>query len=148
MCCSSTALTKNRRSSLLHEAALAFASWAKSSQYEDRFDANRYAQDEPVGVFVGADDPDAVWVPERLFHRLVAVAQCYELHLLLLLGGADPVQLNRQQIEVLLEELAHVAECLPNDQLVREQASRLGRYLRSVLARPDSISISVTVAGG
>ncbi len=50
-------------------------------RYADRFNARTYTHDEPVGVFQQADDPDGVWVAERLFYRLVDVARGYELHL-------------------------------------------------------------------
>jgi hypothetical protein len=115
-------------------------------RYKDRFDASAYADDEPVGVFVHADDPDAVWVPERLFWRLVFVGRAYSLHLLPLLGGHESVTLNRAQVENLLDEVAFVAALLSADPLVAEQATRLDQYLRQVLAaHPDE---AVTVEGG
>lgn len=60
-------------------------------RYADRFDASTYADYEPVGVFTSTDDPNAVWLPERLFHRLVAVGRGYDLHLMPRLGGSEPV---------------------------------------------------------
>lgn len=114
--------------------------------YEDRFDPSVYAGDEPVGVFVRHDDPDAVWVPERLFWRLVFVGRAYSLHLLPLLGGHDPVTLNRAQVENLLDEVAFVADLLSADPLVAAHATRLNSYLRRVIATsPEAV---VTVEGG
>lgn len=116
------------------------------SRYADRFDAATYAGDEPVGVFVSEDDPDAVWVPERLFERLSFVGRAYSLHLLPLLGGHEPVTLQCAQIENLLDEVAFVATLLDADPLVTEQAGRLDLYLRRVLSSgPHAV---VTVEGG
>lgn len=47
-------------------------------RYSDRFQASTYVDDEPVGVFMEVDDPEAIWVPERLFGRLTAVARAYD----------------------------------------------------------------------
>src|SRR4051812_30000424 len=115
-------------------------------RYEDRFDATAYADDEPVGVFANAENPDAVWVPERLFDRFVFTGRAYSLHLLPLLGGHDPVLLNRAQVENLLDEVAFVADMLAADPLVAAQAEHLDRYLRHVLSvNPEA---TVTVEGG
>ena len=62
------------------------------------------------------DEEDSLWIPERLFGRLTQVASAYELHTLPMLGGMDPVQLNRARCEALLDEVAFVAERL-NDPL-------------------------------
>lgn len=115
-------------------------------RYADRFEAGTYVDDPPVGVFVQQDDPEAVWVPERLFARLACVARGYSLHLLPLLGGHEPVTLNKQQVVNLLDELAFVAEVVPGDVLVTEQVSKLRRYLlRALTGVPE---LTVTVEGG
>lgn len=118
---------------------------APGRRYDVRFDASEYAEDEPVGVFAHPDDPDAVWVPERLFWRLVFVARGYSLHTLPLLGGPEPVVLNALQVESLLDEVAFVAALLDDDPLVVDLATRLNAYLRRVLAAgPDA---TVTIEG-
>jgi hypothetical protein len=116
-----------------------------SSRYADRFAASAYADDEPVGVFVSEDDLDAVWVPERLFFRLKAVAEGYELHLLPLLGGREPMTLNADQMHNLLDELDFLRALLTADQLIAEQVERLSLYLSALLRHPGA---SVTVEGG
>ena len=118
---------------------------ALHGRYTDRFDAARYQYDEPVGVFTSADDAQAVWVPERLFLRLADTARAYELHLLPLLGGTEPIRLNTVQVQTLVDEFDFVAALLRDDPLVVEQVARLNRYLRRVAASdPDS---QVTVEG-
>lgn len=114
-------------------------------RYADRFNARTYTHDEPVGVFQQADDPDGVWVAERLFYRLVDVARGYELHLLPLLGGREPVTLNRQQVENLRDELALLRALLTADPLVAASVTELDGYLARLLGRPDA---TVTVEGG
>jgi len=115
-------------------------------RYADRFNAAAYADDEPVAFFVADDDPDALWVPERLFQRFVYVARAYSLHLLPLLGGHEPVTLQRAQIETLLDEVGFVGALLATDPLVAAQATRLHGYLRDALTSgPD---VAVTVEGG
>ncbi|MDQ3422670.1 MAG: hypothetical protein M3510_04630 [Actinomycetota bacterium] len=113
-------------------------------RYADRFDLRTYTDDEPVGVFQRPDDQDAVWLPERLFHRLVAVGSGYDLHLLPLLGGPEPVVLNRQQIQNLRDELALVRAVLAVDPLVTANVTELDDYLLGTLGRPDA---TVTVEG-
>lgn len=84
-----------------------------TDRFDDRLDAATYEDDEVVGVF--ESDPgesDSLWLSERLFCRLTAVANGYELHTPPMLGGSDPVRLNQQRCQSLLDELAFVAERL------------------------------------
>ncbi len=89
-------------------------------RYSDRFQASTYVDDEPVGVFTEVDDPEGIWVPERLFGRLTAVARAYDLHLLPMLGGHEPVTLNRQQVQTVLDELDLVRAIVAGDALATE----------------------------
>jgi hypothetical protein len=75
-------------------------------RFADRLDAATYEHDEVVGLF-GADptEDDSLWLSERLFRRLTAVASAYELHTLPMLGGLAPVRLNQQGCHSLLDEL-------------------------------------------
>jgi hypothetical protein len=85
-------------------------------RFDDRLRPETYADDPLVGVY-GRDpaDDSGVWVPERLFDRLTSVATAYGLHTLPLLGGSDPVALDRPQIEALVEELDFVRRRLDDD---------------------------------
>ncbi len=100
-----------------------------TDRFSDRLDAASYTDDPEVGAYeVDPDEKDSLWISERLFGRLTQVASAYELHTLPLLGGMDPVPLNRARCQELLEEVAFVAERL-NDPLVAEVAHSLSAYL-------------------
>ena len=102
-----------------------------SDRFMDRFDAARYADDEPVGVFeTDPGEADALWLPERLFARLVHIGSAYELHTLPMLGGVEPFRLNRLQCEDLLDEVAFVAERL-HDPLAVQAAQALTDYVQT-----------------
>jgi hypothetical protein len=81
-------------------------------RFLDRFDPATYADDEPVCLFLveGVGGDTEVWVPERLWHRLQAIASAYHLHLLPVLGWSrDPRFINAQQCQTLVDELEFVA---------------------------------------
>lgn len=99
-----------------------------TSQWRDRFDRARYADDEPVHVFrcdqYGPND-GGLWVPERIWRRLRCLALAYELHLLPLLDGStDPVFLNPIQVDQLVREFRFVGE-LVGDPIVESQVHAL-----------------------
>jgi hypothetical protein len=105
-------------------------------RFSDRLDAASYTDDPEVGVY--ESDPaeeDSLWISERLFERLTKVALAYELHTLPMLGGMDPVRLNRARCEALLDEVAFVAERL-NDPLAAEVAQSLSAYLTRRIWNP------------
>jgi len=98
-------------------------------RFTDRLDPTTFADDPVVGGYEqGPDDDDALWVSERLFARLTAVAAGYELHTLPMLGQSDPVALNRARCTSLLTEVTFVAERL-NDPLIQEIAQVLQHYI-------------------
>ncbi|QTE31096.1 hypothetical protein [Pengzhenrongella sicca] len=99
-------------------------------RFADRLDPATYAEDdEVVGVFESdPSDQDALWLSARLFRRLTGVALAYELHSLPMLGGLDPVRLNRARCESLLDEIAFVAERL-DDPLAAAMAQSITDYL-------------------
>ncbi|GAB4062539.1 hypothetical protein GCM10028777_02610 [Angustibacter speluncae] len=100
-----------------------------NNRFSDRLDPRSYEKDLMVGVYEAEpDEEDSVWISERLFRRLTQVASAYELHTLPMLGGTDPVPLNRVRCEDLLDEVAFVAERL-NDPLAVEVAQLLTNYL-------------------
>ena len=91
-----------------------------SNDLSVRFDADAYADDEPMHVFrcdIYGPADDGLWIPERLWRRLQCLGAAYELHLLPVLGGPDILFLNSTQVEVLNSELEFVAETV-NDHLV------------------------------
>ncbi len=94
------------------------------SQWSDRFDPARYADDEPVHLFrcdqYGPHD-GGQWMPERIWHRLCLMALAYELHLMPLLNGStNPVFLNPSQVDQLVRECRYVGE-LVSDPIVESQ---------------------------
>lgn len=106
-------------------------------RYADRLDPSTYENDDDtVGIFESSpDEPDALWMSGRLFHRLTGVAASYELHALPLLAGVDTDRLNRARCESLLDELAFVADRL-NDPLAVQTAQAISDYIVSRLRRP------------
>lgn len=99
-------------------------------RFADRLDAATYAHDdEIVRVFQRtAEDPDALCLSGKLFHRLTSVASAYRLPILALLGGSDPMTLNSPLCASLLDELAFVAERL-NDPLVVAMVQTMSEYV-------------------
>jgi hypothetical protein len=84
-----------------------------NERFADRLDAATYEDDPTVGIYrADPDEPSSLWVPERLFARLVLVARAYNLHTLPLLGGSEPVSLNRPMIGSLVDELDFVRQRL------------------------------------
>jgi hypothetical protein len=78
-------------------------------RFADRLAAT-YEHDEGVGLFeADPTEHDSVWLSERLFRRLTAVASAYELHTLPMLGGSALVRLNQQGCHSLLDELGEGA---------------------------------------
>jgi hypothetical protein len=116
-------------------------------RFADRLDAATYENDDGVvGVFEEtAADPDALWLSEQLFHRLTTVASAYQLHTLPMLGGLEPMQLNRLRCESLLDELAFVAERL-NDPLATATAQAISDYV-VVRTRRPAWEGSITIEG-
>ena len=106
------------------------------TRFADRMTASTYADDPVAGIFeVDPGEKDALWIPERLFLRVSRIAAAYELHTLPLLGGSDPVRLGRLQCDLLLDELAFVADRL-HDPLATGVARSVSGYLASRLHRP------------
>ena len=120
--------------------ALTVRSWedvaVATDRFADRFDPAVYGDDPVVGVIErDPDEPDAQWLSERLFGRLTGVARAYELHTLPLLGGTEPVTLNRARCEALIDEVTFVAERL-NDALVTEIAQAIADFLAARIRQP------------
>src|SRR4051812_2256820 len=111
------------------------------TEFLDRLDASRYAQDE--GVSIGTAEPGgepnwAFSIPERLFSRAQQNASAYELHLLAAIDYNVRVRLVASQVETLSHELAflrqRVADPLLDQHL--ESLAKLGeRCLRAVPRR-------------
>lgn len=110
-------------------------------RFGDRLCAEAYEDDPLTGVF--ADDPDqGVWIPERLFDRLVFVAKGYELHVLSNLKVDDTV-LSRPLIEAFVDEVTFVAERLDDDVLA-PWLQRLVDYAGRQLRAPVKIKLVIS----
>ena len=116
-------------------------------RFADRLDAAAYENDdEVVGVFEQTvEDADALWLSGQLFHRLTTVASAYRLHALPMLGGSEPMRLNRLQRQSLLNELAFVAERL-NDPLATATAQAISDFVAIRTRRPAREG-SITIEG-
>src|SRR5437773_5107562 len=108
------------------------------SRNDDRFLAETYANDEPVGVGLSSEvaagtSSYSLWIPERLFARLQFLAKAYELHLLPVLDPHGKNELTRPQAEALADELAFINGFVDDDLLasyigrLAELAERCGR---------------------
>jgi hypothetical protein len=114
--------------------------------FADRLTADRYADDEPVGIFeTDPSEPNALWISDRLFGRLVLVARAYELHVLPMLGGTERITLGREQCESFLDELEFVAERL-HDELAVTTAQSIADYLTGRI-RSSHGDVRVSVEG-
>lgn len=105
-------------------ATLCDADDEMSTDWRDRLDSSRYADDELVHAFrcdqYGPND-GGLWIPERVWHRLRWLGLAYELHLLPLLDGStDPVFLNSTQVDQLVSELRFVGEVV-DDPIIESQ---------------------------
>ena len=109
--------------------------------YADRLDPGTYSAD-PIVVVYPHDVAEGLDVPEGVFWRLVYVAKGYSLHLLPLLGGSDPVRLNRPMIETLVDELSFVGERL-NDPVADVWIGRLLQISQATLWRQGEANLTV-----
>lgn len=116
-------------------------------RFADRLDAATYENDDDVvGVFEQtAQDADALWLSGQLFHRLTTVASAYRLHVLPMLGGWEPMPLNKLQCQSLLDELAFVAERL-NDPLAAATAQAISDFV-VIRTRQPAWEGSITIEG-
>jgi hypothetical protein len=108
-----------------------------TDRFSDRLAAATYEHDdEVVGVFESdPDEEETLWLSARLFRRLTGVAGAYELRTLPMLGGSDPVRLDRHRCDDLLDELTFVAERL-NDPLAASTAQAIADYVAIRTRRP------------
>ena len=83
-------------------------------RFRDLFDAQRYAEEEPIGIGLASRPlDDWLFIPEPTFARVLAVGSAYRLHVLgqVLTPGQSTV-LNPLQCEQLIDELNLVAHVL------------------------------------
>jgi hypothetical protein len=114
------------------------------SEYADRLDPDTYTDDPLVSVY--RDDPgDGLWVPERVFWRLVHVAKGYSLHLLPLLGDADPIRLSKPMIQTLIDEVHFVLDRL-QDPVLELWADQIIEIAQATLRQPGD-DVYLTVEG-
>lgn len=113
-------------------------------RFDDRFESSTYELDPPAGFFpTGYPDADSgVWMPERIFDRLVGLGRAYQLHYLPLLYGQDsePVILNHQQVGGLIDEVDFLARTM-TDPLVRLWSDRVVNLASQVAASGGSLTI-------
>jgi len=109
------------------------------NRYEDRFSAETYAKDEPIGAGLSSEVPDgtytySLWIPERLFDRVLYLAKAYELHVLPVLDPYGKNELTPLQAETLIDELTFIADVVKDDLLatyMRQLAELAERCARS-----------------
>jgi hypothetical protein len=96
------------------------------SPFADRLNSDSYADDPLVGVFAyDFTDPTEIWVPERLWARLVAIGAAYQLHYLPLLDGSPESRtLDATQANALVEELDFIRS-LTVDPLLESTAAEV-----------------------
>jgi hypothetical protein len=97
--------------------------------YPGRFSAWEYEEDEPVDVRAHRGSRRASVrrehaVPERLFARIISLADAYELHLLPTLDVYGPFELDQRQAQTLVEELDFLQPVV-NDELLAAHLAAL-----------------------
>jgi hypothetical protein len=102
-----------------------------AANYDDRFDAATFAEDEPVEIRAhrgsrGASTNDEHVMPESLFSRLILLASAYNLHQLPTLDPYGPHELNAQQARRVAEEVSFVARVV-NDPLLAPDLAAIRR---------------------
>lgn len=115
------------------------------SRFRDRLDADYYQDDPVFGIGLGDSTPgdaDAIWVPERIMERIVALGRAYELHYLPMVVAGEATYLNATQAEGMEEELAFVVDRV-DDPLVHEH----GRRIADFVARGAREGAGVTFEG-
>ena len=111
------------------------------NDYGDRLDPATYV-DDPIVVVYRAEPAGGLDVPERVFWRLTHVAMAYQLHLLPLLGGSDPVPLNKQMIQMLIDELNFIADRL-NDPVAEIWIPRILEAAQSALWQRGDAQLTI-----
>ena len=101
------------------------------TDYNDRFDATSFADDEPVEFRAHrgsrqASTYDEHVMPEALFTRLVLLASAYTLHQLPALNAYGPTELNREQARRVSQEARFIAEVV-NDPLLAPHLAAVQR---------------------
>jgi len=111
------------------------------ARFDDRLSHATYEDDVVTGVHDG--DPDGgVWVPERLFLRLVQLAGAYDLHVTSRLGGMDVVVLSRPLARSFLDEVAFIGERV-DDPALLPWLQRIADYGEHVLRRRGDVQLTV-----
>jgi hypothetical protein len=110
------------------------------SRFSDRFDESTYADDPLTHVFATGRIDEAIEIPERIFDRLAHLGRAYELHLLPLLGGHEPVGLNATQVGALIDELELLCS-VTQDPIVERWAQELRAFVRQVADSGGSVTI-------
>jgi hypothetical protein len=107
-------------------------------KFADRLDPATFADDEVVGVALcdrdipSVDLPESAWVfiPERLFNRLLLLGRAYSLHFAELVDAQAESSLNSTQCEGAAEELHFLEQVVGDAALtgtLKELVSRVER---------------------
>jgi hypothetical protein len=114
------------------------------AEYQDRFNAARYASDEGVSLTLdGAPESAAsVTMPERLFSRAQQIASAYELHVLPVMDYYGEVRLDREQVRTLRDEFAFIS-AVAADPLLDSYLERARTLIDTCLRAPGSLEFVV-----
>jgi len=110
------------------------------ARFRDRLSPATYEDDVMTGVHDG-DPRGGVWVPERLFLRLVHLADAYDLHVTSRLG-VGTVVLSRPLARSFLDEVAFVGERV-DDPALLPWLQRIADYGEHVLRRRGDVRLTV-----
>jgi hypothetical protein len=102
-------------------------------RFADRLEPATFSDDPPIGAGASDDYTDWVYLPERLFYRMLDLGRAYDLHILPSLHLYDRNELDRDRTASLIEELEFLADVV-NDRaltgaitVLRDAASRAAR---------------------
>jgi hypothetical protein len=114
-------------------------------EYEDRFLAESYAEDEPVSFGIvrpGAEPEWKIELSESLFTRAQLISDAYCLHVLPAIDHCDRTSLNPDQCETLASELRFVATVV-NDDLLARQLSSLIELVEECVRKPGPLDLVI-----
>ena len=113
-------------------------------EYQDRFEASRYATDEAVSLALQGASASAgpFTMPERLFSRAQQIAAAYELHLLPLIDYYDDVRLSKEQVRTLRDEFAFIRS-VATDPLLESYLQGAQALMETCLRAPTDVQLLV-----
>jgi hypothetical protein len=109
-----------------------------TEEYQDRFLAGTYSDDEPVCFGIRHRGKEVEWLadmPESLFNRCQSIGRAYSLHLLPSINYCQPVRLSKAQCQRLVEELEFILSVV-NDSLLGEYVPKFKDSVLSFVRLP------------